>query len=183
MKITAISFKIEKIPLKTPFITALRRVEHVENLRICIHTDTPNIGFGAAPATKAITGEDLNSIQTNIKNVITPLLVNEPFDLSRVLKILHSCSDGNNSAKAAVDMALYDLAAMQKGQNLLTFLGGTPTPLKTALTISLNPINKMVEEATLAYGRGYSILKIKVGKDDGDDLARIQAIRKALPTA
>jgi len=183
MKITTISFKIEKIPLKTPFITALRRVEHVENLRICIHTDTPNIGFGAAPATKAITGEDLNSIQTNIKDVISPLLVNESFDLTRLLEILHNSSKGNNSAKAAVDMALYDLAAMQKDQNLLTFLGGTPTPLKTALTISLNPVDKMVEEAILAYGRGYNILKVKVGKDDGEDLARIQAIREALPEA
>ena len=183
MKITAISFKIEKIPLKTPFITALRRVEHVENLRICVHTDTPCIGFGAAPATKAITGEDLTSIQTNIKDVITPQLLNEPFELSRLLEILHNSSKGNNSAKAAVDMALYDLAAMQKGQNLLTYLGAKTTPLKTALTISLNPVEKMVEEATLAYGRGYNILKVKLGGDDGDDLARIQAIRETLPEA
>ena len=183
MKITAITLKIEKIPLKTPFITALRRVEHVENLRICIHTDTPYIGLGAAPATKAITGEDLKSIQSTIKNIITPKLIGLPFKLDTLLSLLHSACEGNSSAKAAVDMALYDLAAMQQQQNLLEYLGGKPTPLETAVTISLNPVDKMVEEAGIAYGRGYHILKIKVGGDDGEDLARIQAIRKKLPQA
>ena len=183
MKITAITLKIEKIPLKTPFITALRRVEYVENLRICIHTDTPSIGLGAAPATKAVTGEDLKSIQSSIKKIITPKLIGVLFKLDTLLNLLHSACEGNSSAKAAVDMALYDLAAMQQQQNLLEYLGGEPIMLETAVTISLNPVEKMVEDAGIAYGRGYHILKIKVGGDDGEDLARIRAIRKALPQA
>ncbi|MGB5965490.1 MAG: enolase C-terminal domain-like protein [Sulfurimonadaceae bacterium] len=183
MIITGITIEIEKIPLRTPFITALRRVDDVENIRICIHTDTPNIGYGAAPATKAITGEDLQSISKTIKKVITPKLVGETFELSKVLEILHTSCKGNSSAKAAVDMALYDLAALSNNSSLVAFLGANPKPLQTAVTISLKTPEEMAEDAISAFGRGFEILKIKVGGKDDLDLKRIIAIREAVPNA
>lgn len=183
MTITAISLEIEKIPLRTPFITALRRVDDVENIRVMVHTDTPNIGYGAAPATKAITGEDLQSISQTIKKRIAPRLIGQPFDLPKVLAILHACCEDNSSAKAAVDMALYDLAALAENSTLVTFLGAKPSPIQTAVTISLKTPEEMAEDAGIAFGRGFGILKIKVGGKDGMDLQRIIAIRKALPQA
>jgi len=183
MIITGITLEIEKIPLRTPFITALRRVDDVENIRICIHTDTPNIGYGAAPATKAITGEDLKTISKTIKTIITPRLVGETFGLSKSLKILHSCCKGNSSAKAAVDMALYDLAAASDNKTLVEFLGAVQRPIQTAVTISLKSPEEMAEDAFSAFGRGLEILKIKVGGKDGLDIERIVAIREAVPNA
>ena len=183
MTITDITLKIEKIPLRTPFITALRRVEDVENIKICIHTDTPFIGLGAAPATKAITGEDLKSISKTIKSIITPALKGQPFELEALLEKLHHCCEGQSSAKAAVDMALYDLAANSKDQNLLTFLQGSETPIETAVTISLKTPAEMADDAQLAYDRGFKILKVKVGGEDTLDIARVQAVRERLPQA
>jgi len=183
MIITGISLEVEKIPLRTPFITALRRVDDVENIRVCIHTDTPNIGYGAAPATKAITGEDLNTISQTVKKVISPKLIGKTFDLTKVLKTLHACCKGNSSAKAAVDMALYDLAAASENQRLIEFLGHTPKPLQTAVTISLKSPKEMAEDARSAFGRGLEILKVKVGGRDALDIERIVAIREAVPTA
>ena len=183
MIITGITVEIEKIPLRTPFITALRRVDDVENIRICIHTDTPNIGYGAAPATKAITGEDLKTISTTIKKVITPKLVGETFDLPKTLEILHNCCKGNSSAKAAVDMALYDLATLSENKTLVEFLGASSKPLQTAVTISLKDPSEMAEDARSAFGRGLEILKVKVGGKDELDIERIVAIREAVPNA
>ncbi len=183
MIITGITLEVEKIPLRTPFITALRRVDNVENIRICIHTDTPNIGYGAAPATKAITGEDLKTISKTIKTVITPKLVGETFDLPKVLAILHTCCKGNSSAKAAVDMALYDLAALSEDKTLVEYLGSSAKPLQTAVTISLKTPEVMAEDAVSAFGRGLTILKVKVGGKDGLDVERIVAIREAVPEA
>ena len=183
MKITAITLSIEKIPLRTPFITALRHVEDVENVRIAIHTDTPNIGYGAAPATKAITGEDLQSITRSIKKVIAPKLVGETFELPKLLKTLHACCEGNSSAKAAVDMALYDLASIANDSTLVAFLGGEPKSLRTAVTISLKTPQEMARDAKEAFGRGFDILKVKVGGRDGLDTERIEAVRGAVPEA
>ena len=183
MRITAITLEIEKIPLRTPFITALRRVDDVENVRIAIHTDTPNIGYGAAPATRAITGEDLKTITQTIKKVIAPKLVGEDFDLPKVLELLHACCKSNSSAKAAVDMALYDLAAVSQERSLVEFLGGSAKTLETAVTISLKSPQEMADDAREAFGRGFTILKVKVGGRDALDRARIEAVRGAVPEA
>ncbi len=183
MTITQITLEIEKIPLRTPFITALRRVDDVENIRITIHTDTPYIGYGAAPATKAITGEDLETIAHTIKKSIAPKLVGEAFELKALLDLLHTCCEGNSSAKAAVDMALYDLAAVSKESTLVAFLGASPKPLQSAVTISLKSPQEMADDAKEAFGRGFDILKVKVGGRDGLDIARIEAVRGAVPEA
>ena len=183
MKIIAITTVIEKIPLRTPFITALRRVDAVENLRICIHTDSYNIGLGAAPATKAITGEDLKSIAHTVKNHIAPQLVGEHFELPLLLSKLHSSCKGHSSAKAAVDMALYDLAALSLEQNLVTYLGAQAQTLESVLTISLKNPQEMAEDAQKAYARGFSHLKVKVGGGDGLDIERIEAVRATVPQA
>lgn len=183
MTITQITLEIEKIPLRTPFITALRRVDDVENIRIAIHTDTPYIGYGAAPATKAITGEDLETIAHTIKKSIAPKLVGETFELKPLLDLLHTCCEGNSSAKAAVDMALYDLAAVSKESTLVAFLGASPKPLQSAVTISLKSPQEMADDAKEAFGRGFDILKVKVGGRDGLDITRIEAVREAVPEA
>jgi len=183
MRITAVTLEIEEIPLRTPFITALRRVDNVENVRITIHTDTPDIGYGAAPATKAITGEDLQTISKTIKTVIAPKLVGETFDLPGLLAIVHNCCQGNSSAKAAVDMALHDLGAAAENSSLVRFLCAEPKSLQTAVTISLKTPEEMAKDTSEAYARGFGILKIKVGGRDGLDIARIKAVREAAPEA
>ena len=179
MVITGLSLKMEKIPLRTPFITALRKVESVENMVVILHTDTPLIGKGAAPATKAVTGEDLKSISYTIKDKIFPSLYKQPFDLKKLVALTHSSCRGNSSAKAAVEIALYNLACELKNQNLVKFLGGDPKELKTAVTISLNEPEIMAEDATDAFAKGFNILKIKVGGGDGKDTKRIKSVRKA----
>src|SRR3546814_8458199 len=57
MKITDIRFGMLRVPLKTPFKTALRTVETVEDIVVSIHTDTGHVGYGEAPATAVITGD------------------------------------------------------------------------------------------------------------------------------
>ena len=46
MKITDIRFGMLRVPLKTPFKTALRTVEQVEDIVVMVHTDSGHIGYG-----------------------------------------------------------------------------------------------------------------------------------------
>ena len=52
MKITDIRFGMLRVPLKTPFKTALRSVEAVEDIVVMISTDTGLAGFGSSPVRK-----------------------------------------------------------------------------------------------------------------------------------
>ena len=78
MKITDIRFGMLRVPLKTPFKTALRTVDKVEDVIVTIHTDTGHVGYGEAPATAVITGDTLGSIVEAIQKYIAPRIIGMP---------------------------------------------------------------------------------------------------------
>lgn len=179
MKIIKFTTKIVQIPLKTPFITALRHVTHVETVRLFVHTDTGHIGIGEAPPTKAITGEDTQDIIDIINTKIAPKLLHQDINEINIFDRLHHSCEHHSSAKAAVDIALYDL--LSKEQGLAHYLGAKSISVQTDVTISLNQPQIMLQETKKAIAAGFSILKVKVGGKDGKDLQRIQTICEAAP--
>ena len=181
MKIKKIQTGLIKIPLVTPFKTALRTVENVEDLIVCVETDTGEKGYGEAPPTAVITGDTLGSIETAISEFIAPALIGMEIDnIDEIMGKLHRCILHNSSAKAAVDMAIYDLYAKSLNRPLYKVLGGARKEIETDLTISVNPVQQMVKDSLSAIERGFSILKIKVGKEGEKDLERISEIRQAV---
>ncbi len=90
---------------------------------------------------------------------------------------------GNGSAKAAVDMAIYDLLSQRSGLPLYQFLGGYKDRLETDFTVSVNEPSEMADDARQYIREGFDVLKVKVGKDDIEkDIRRIRAIREAAGT-
>src|SRR6185437_1346435 len=77
MKITDIRFGMLRVPLKTPFKTALRTVDTVEDIVVMVHTDSGRIGYGEAPATAVITGDTHGSIVDAIRHYIAPRLIGQ----------------------------------------------------------------------------------------------------------
>lgn len=181
MKITSIKIGRISVPLRTPFKTALRTVNSVEDVIVEIHTDTGNIGFGEAPPTGVITGDTtgaiIGAIEDHIRKSIVGMKIENFEDL--MLK-LQSCIVKNTSAKAAVDIALYDLYGQLYGAPLYKLLGGYRKEIVTDITISVNDPEEMAKDSLQAISRGYDTLKIKVGKDSARDMERMKAIRKAI---
>lgn len=169
------------LPLRHPFKTALRTVDAVEDVVVRVIADTGETGYGEAPPTAVITGDTLGSIECAVRDFIRPALLGmEIENLDGIMKKLHGCILKNTSAKAAVDMAVYDLYGKRLGAPVYQLLGGARKRVETDLTISVNPIEEMVADALEAVGRGYRILKIKVGKEGRGDVERIAAIRSAV---
>ena len=169
-------FKVS-IPLYRPFKTALRTVEACEDLIVKLNIDDGIFGFGSAAPTVAITGESHETMINAIKNFIAPALIG--VDLSHrhlVSALLKSSVAKNTSAKAAVDMAIFDAWCKIHKLSLATALGGEPKVLTTDMTISLNTPNIMLEHAKEAMNQGFEALKIKVGGSVSEDLDRIKTI-------
>ena len=174
MKITEIEVGEIFVPLAKPFKTALRTVENVEDIVVRITTDTGAAGYGEAPPTAVITGDTKGSIRCAIEDFIRPALLGmEIEDLDGIMYRLHSSIVKNTSAKAAVDMAVYDLCAQRFGAPLYQLLGGAGDTVEADITISVNPVPQMVADSLEAVQQGYKILKIKVGKEGLADVARI----------
>ena len=181
MKIHSIEIGKVSIPLKKPFKTALRTVHSAEDIIVKVIADSGEVGFGNAPPTAVITGDSQDSIIAAIRDTLAPKLVGLDIDnLEGIMATLDSGMLHNCSAKAALDIAVYDLFGKRYGLPLYKLFGGYCRSMETDLTISLNEPAEMVRDSLEAVAEGYTALKLKVGNDPALDIRRVQAIRDAV---
>lgn len=181
MKIVDIKLGHISIPLKKPFKTALRTVNSVEDVVVKIITDTGHVGYGEAPPTGVITGDTTGAIKGAIEDHIKKHIVGlDISNLEEIMLRLEKSLVKNSSAKAAVDIALYDLFGQLHNAPLYKLLGGYRKEIITDITISVNDPEEMAKDSLEAVNLGYKTLKIKVGKDANLDIKRMEAIRKAV---
>jgi len=89
-------------------------------------------------------------------------------------------NQGPAPARCALDLALYDRIARQRGLPLYQLLGlPKPQPMPTSFTIAIDTPEAMAQMA--AENSHMPIIKVKLGSDD--DEARLKAIRAARPDA
>lgn len=181
MKIKEIQVGQISVPLKKPFKTALRTVDKIEDVVVKIITDTGHIGYGEAAPTAVITGDTKGSIKCAIEDFIAPQIIGlEIENIEEIMNRIDRSLIKNTSAKAAVDIAIYDLFGQLHKSPLYKLLGGYKKEIISDLTISVNDPEEMAQDSIEAVKRGYKTLKIKVGLDSQMDIKRIQAIRDAV---
>ncbi len=180
MKITEVKLGMISVPLRVPFKTALRQVNSVEDVIVEIHTDTGAVGYGEAPPTGAITGDTTGAIIGALRDhIIKTLIGREVDEFEDLTRDLQKCVVKNTSAKAAADMALWDLYGQLYKIPVYKLLGGARNRIATDITISVNSPEEMARDTQNAVERGYDTIKVKVGIDPELDVARLEAVRGA----
>jgi len=180
MKIRNIRTTLLHAPLKTPFVTSLRRVDALEDLVVIIECDDGTVGYGEGAQTPVITGETIGSMIATIDYIAAYIIGMEIEDLDTILHRLHHVIVKNTTAKSALEIALYDLKAKSLRTPLFKMLGGTKTSFRTDITISMGEVDTMVKDSLHAVDLGYDTLKIKIGDDPKKDIERIVEIHNAL---
>lgn len=90
---------------------------------------------------------------------------------------------GHPYAKSAIDMALWDLAGKRSGLSLAALSGGAEgEQLALYRSIAQQAPEAMATRATKYIAEGYRRLQVKVGLDVNEDIARLEAVRAAVPT-
>jgi L-Ala-D/L-Glu epimerase / N-acetyl-D-glutamate racemase len=168
-------------PLHTPFVTALRTATHAESLLVSI-SDGDHTGWGEAPQVWKVTGESLAGAQACVEGPIAAALDGlTPDDLTEALRRVQGAVQGNHGAKAAVDVALHDLAARRAGRTLHGFLGSTVDVVRTDVTLSAGDASALVQAAADRVADGFGVLKVKVGTGNAAaDFDRVRRIREAV---
>ena len=167
--------------LHTPFVTALRATRTVETVVVELGTDDGLRGFGEAPQVWRVTGESLAGAEACLTGPLKDaLLGRSPADLYELLVSTSSAVVGNYGAKAAVDVALHDLAARLLGVSLPRFLGSTRHHLQTDVTIAAGDVEELTSSAVERVKEGFGVVKLKVGTDAATDCRRVQAVRESV---
>jgi L-alanine-DL-glutamate epimerase-like enolase superfamily enzyme len=105
---------------------------------------------------------------------IGPLLGDDLSRWAGILDRIETAAPADHAARAAVDIALHDLAAQREGVPLWRLLGADPSVMpRTSFSIGLDAIPVMQEKVREAAA--FPILKVKLGS--ADDRAVIEGIR------
>jgi len=178
MKISSVVLGHISVPLKKPFVTALRRVESVEDIIVEVRSDTGETGYGEAAPTGVITGDTSGAIIGAVQDHIAKAIIGMDIDnIDEICARIDGSVVHNTSAKAAVDIAVHDLWGKSLGIPLHKLLGGCRSEIVTDITISANEPEHMAGDSEEAVKLGYRTLKIKLGKDPARDIERIKLIR------
>jgi len=96
------------------------------------------------------------------------------------LRRVQNAAAGNFGAKAAVDIALHDLAARRRGQTLHGFFGSTVDVVRTDVTLSVGDADALAAAGRARVADGFDVLKVKVGTDAKADVERVRRVREAI---
>lgn len=168
-------------PLVRPFVTAVRRTDLLESIVVEVRDDAGRSGWGEAPTSWRVTGESFESVTAVTEQALTPAVsgmgVEDPAAASLALA---RAAVGNNSARMAVDCALYDLAAQAEGVPLWRYLGAASGEVVTDMTLSVTAdTDELLKVAAEHAGCGFTTIKVKVGAE-GPSPGQLLALRRAL---
>lgn len=182
MKITAVSIHAVRLPLKRPFIIAYASYDDMPSIIVKVETDNGLVGLGEAVPDQNVTGETWESTYAMLVHNLAPVVIGEnPFDIERIHEKLDQTIWGAPAAKAAIDIACYDLMGKAAGHPVYHFLGGKyHATLSFPYVLSILEPEIMAAEAKQAVAAGYDSIKIKVGADLATDIGRIRAVRQAV---
>ncbi len=128
-----------------------------------------------------VTRETRESMEAFLSMAAKKLAGTEEDDPMKLHQRLDAIADGNTAAKAAVDIAVFDLLSKRDGKPLGEFLGGDRGDrVLTDMTIGIETKSVTVQKALLHYKAGFRALKLKVGLDLDEDISRVAAVREAV---
>jgi o-succinylbenzoate synthase len=177
MQIDRLELRLLKLPLVHFFETSFGRIH--EKHFIVVRLD----GGGAAGYGECVAEQDpYYSADTNetvwhiVSEFIVPRVVGKSFahprDVFPALKAIR----GHNMAKAAVEMAAWDLFARQQQTPLSKVLGGTRDRIASGVSIGIqDSLDQLAEKVKTELAAGYRRIKIKI--KPGWDVEAVQTVR------
>lgn len=181
MRITTLASRVEDIELTRPYTITFRSIDDVRMVFVEIGTDDGLVGLGCASPEAAVTGETREACIAALEtDALAWLEGRDPRTLPALCRELERRLAKTPAARAAVDMALHDLLAQHLGVPLVEMLGRAHESLPTSITIGIKPVDETVEEAEEYAGRGFKILKVKLGHSLDEDLARLARVREQI---
>jgi len=150
---------------------------------VVVHTDQEHCGYGEANVVPLWSGESQPGALEAIRNIIAPVLVGRnPMDVCHIHDLMNRALVGNNFSKAAVEIALLDVVGKILNVPLNILLGGPRRKAAIPLRFSIGAFSPshVIAVAEKAVGLGIRAVKVKVGLNVSEDIARVEALRKAL---
>ena len=178
MQIRSIEPIAVSLPMLKPVIMAGEEVHRADNVLVRIEADNGLVGWGEAASAPVMTGETLESIVSAVHYLEPALRGRDPADIAGALAAMDGRMYGNHGAKAAIEIALHDLAGRAAGKPVHALLGEKKrSRLPLLAVVGSGDLDGDLRDAEKKKAAGFTAYKIKVGIGTAaDDAARTRAI-------
>ena len=177
---------IIRSPLVTPFRIATGQHDELANVFLRLRTTDGVCGYGEAAVATHITGETVAGTLANLQAAAAHLPGRRVDNAGELCRGFAPLFAGNHAGLAALEMALLDLGARTSGVPLHRLFppataAGPRMTFATDITIVIGSLEEARAGATRFAGQGFGAFKIKIGRDEELDLARVLAVREIAP--
>jgi O-succinylbenzoate synthase len=162
--IERLELRLIRLPLVRFFETSFGRVYDRTFVLVTATSDgVQGLGECVADADPFYSSETTATAWHIIKDFIAPLVLGHAFDHPRDLFRAMRVVRGHHMAKAAVEMAAWDLCARRQGVPLHVLLGGTRLSIESGVSIGIqDSLDQLAERIDIERAAGYRRIKIKI---------------------
>lgn len=182
MKIERIEAIPVQIPLKRGFSTKTAHGVHAvsDYVIVRVHTDQGIMGLGEATVAPRWSGETSATCLNVINQFLTPALLGQnPLEITRLRFRMDRVIKLNPFTKAAIEMALWDIAGKAANMPICQLLGGpVRNSMRIKLVIGALDRQTVIQLAERFLNMGVSCLKVKTGINAEEDIARVRTVRE-----
>ncbi|MCH8891716.1 MAG: o-succinylbenzoate synthase [Myxococcales bacterium] len=184
MKIARAELTRVRLRLRAPIATARGPIDSREGTLLALTTESGLVGHGEALPLAGFGSESPDRTSETLSGLARVLLGREIEEIDALLDLVEVLAPDAPAARAAVDVALFDLAARAQGIGVAAMLARPERP-RTRIEVNALVTGEQPEviarEASAAVAEGYRTVKIKVGAHALElDEARVAAVRDAV---
>jgi O-succinylbenzoate synthase len=177
MRIAAVELTVVRLPLVRSFETSFGRMTARECVLVALRDDGA-VGWGecVADADPFYSSESTSTAWHVMTKYLVPAVLGRTFERARDLTAAWRQVRGHQMAKAALEMAAWDLEARQANRPLCELLGAGARPIPAGVSIGIQPsTDALVDRVAAELAEGYRRIKIKI--KPGWDTAPVAALR------
>jgi o-succinylbenzoate synthase len=156
--------------------------DYVESIFVRLTDECGCTGIGETTPMPAYSGVTVADAESALEQKLLPAVRNSGAGPRTVHQAMDAADPDSALAKAAVDIASFDLLGRHFGVPAVEFLGGAVrSEIPLAWVLGYMPIDQLLAEAETALQQGYRTLKLKVGQNPADDVEAVRQVRAAWP--
>ncbi|MBW1843546.1 MAG: o-succinylbenzoate synthase [Deltaproteobacteria bacterium] len=184
MKIVRAELTRVRLRLHTPLATARGLTDAREGVLLALTSESALVGHGETLPLAGFSEESPSRAFETLSGLARVLIGREIEELEALLDMVETLAPEAPTTRAAVDVALFDLAARAQGVGVAELLARPERPRAQVEVNALVYAGKpevAAREALAAVAEGYRTIKLKVGALALDlDEARVAAVRDAI---
>ncbi len=181
MKISRVKCWQANLQLTKPYTIAVHTIDSAENLFFYVELENGTYGVGCGAPTEFVTGETMDTALEALEGNASELLIGrEVEDYIDLIRSAEELMPETPAARAALDIALYDVVGKLAEKPLVELLGKKHDGFPTSITIGIKSLEETLAEAKENVAKGFKVIKLKTGLEVEKDIEVFSKLRETV---